>query len=124
MGWNVSDDGLGVIFSRDIPELVRRELRTALDRYLAQTGQRLGDVDHFVCHPGGAKVVDALEDALELQRGAMVHARATLRDFGNMSAATVLFVLERAFAAGARGRILLSSLGPGFTAGFVTLERP
>ncbi|MBM3510078.1 MAG: type III polyketide synthase [Alphaproteobacteria bacterium] len=124
MGWNVTDDGLGVIFSRDIPELVRRELRAALDRYLAQTGLRLADVDHFVCHPGGAKVLDALEDALELQRGTMVHARATLRDYGNMSAATVLFVLERALAAGARGRVLLSSLGPGFTAGFLTLERP
>ena len=124
MGWNVTDDGLGVIFSRDIPELVRRELRAALDRYLAETGQQLGDIDHFVCHPGGAKVIDALEDAFELQRGTLVNARATLRDYGNMSAATVLFVLERALAAGARGRVLLSSLGPGFTAGFLTLERP
>jgi len=124
MGWRVEDDGLGVLFSRDIPAIIRREFRPVLDRFLARYGLAMADIDHFLCHPGGAKVIAALEDALGLQQGGLALARAVLRDFGNMSAATVLFVLERALAdgAGRGGRSLLSAVGPGFTAGFLILE--
>lgn len=122
MGWLVEDNGLGVLFSADIPALVRERYRGALDDYLARRGMTLGDIDAFVCHPGGAKVVAALEEVLGLQSGTLRHAREVLRDFGNMSAATVFFVLERTLAAGSRGRHILSALGPGFTAGFLTLE--
>ncbi len=80
------------------------------------------DLDGYVCHPGGAKVLDALEEAFNLPHRTLTHARETLRAHGNMSAATVLFVLERTLKAGARGRMLLSALGPGFTAGFLVLE--
>ena len=74
-------------------------------------------------HPGGAKVVDALEEVLGLDPWGLACSRDVLRDFGNMSAATVLFVLERILAgAEPSGRILISSLGPGFTAAFLVLE--
>ncbi len=122
MGWDVMEDGLKAIFSRDIPALVRNELRAAADGFLARHGLSLDAIAHFVCHPGGVKVLSAIEDAFELAPGALDHARAVLRDCGNMSAATVLFVLDRTLKAGARGRMLLSALGPGFTAGFVVLE--
>ena len=122
MGWDVVDDGFAVVFSRDIPALVRSRFRPVLDAFLRRHGLELDDVDHFLPHPGGAKVVDALEEALGRDRGALAEARTTLRDYGNMSAATVLFVLELALSAGARGRLLLSSLGPGFTTGFVMLD--
>ena len=124
MGWRVEDDGLGVLFSRDIPTIVREGFRPALDGFLARHGLALADIDHFLCHPGGAKVITALEDALGLPQDGLALARAILRDFGNMSAATVLFVLEKALAGGAgrRGRSLLSAVGPGFTAGFMILE--
>lgn len=123
MGWEVKDDGLGVLFSRDIPTLVRDELRSATDAFLARQGLRRPDLAGYVCHPGGAKVLDALEDAFGLPHGALAHARATLRDYGNMSAVTVLFVLDRMLAAKARpGRYLMSALGPGFTASFALLE--
>lgn len=122
MGWTVEEDGLGVLFSRDIPALVRADLRAAAEAFLAQHGLSLGDIDRFACHPGGAKVVAALEDAFGLAPGAMVEAREVLRDYGNMSAATVLFVLERLLAGRRGGRHLMSALGPGFTAGFLTLE--
>ena len=127
MGWDVTDDGLGVLFSRDIPALVRTELRAAAEHYLEAQNLTLDDIDSFVCHPGGAKVIDALEEAYGVPQGGLAHTREVLRDYGNMSAATVLFVLERTLAAnglernGAR-RHLLSTLGPGFTAGFLTLE--
>jgi alkylresorcinol/alkylpyrone synthase len=122
MGWRVEEDGFGVLFSRDIPALVRDRFGDALASYLHAHGRTLADYDGFACHPGGAKVVAALEQVLDLRPGAMREARAVLRDYGNMSAATVLFVLDRVLAGGARGRYLVSALGPGFTAAFLTLE--
>ena len=124
MGWRGEDDGLGVPFSRDIPTLVRDGFRPALDGFLARHGLALADIDRFLCHPGGAKVIAALEEAVGVQQGGLALARAVLKDFGNMSAATVLFVLDQALAngAGRRGRSLLSAVGPGFSAGFMILE--
>lgn len=121
MGWHVEDDGLGVLFSRDIPALVRARLREAADRFLSRHDLTVADMDSFVCHPGGAKVIDALESAFSLRSGSMHAAREVLRDFGNMSAATVIFVLKRMLDPLSR-RYLLSALGPGFTAGFLTLD--
>ncbi|MDE2228315.1 MAG: type III polyketide synthase [Alphaproteobacteria bacterium] len=122
MGWDVMEDGFKAIFSRDIPALVRSELRAAADGFLHRHGLSLADIDHVVCHPGGVKVLSAIEEAFALAGGALDHARAVLRDCGNMSAATVLFVLKRTLDAGCSGRMLLSALGPGFTAGFLVLD--
>jgi alkylresorcinol/alkylpyrone synthase len=122
MGWEVAEDGLKAIFSRDIPALVRRDLRAATERFLAAHGLDRAAIDHFVCHPGGAKVIDALEEAFDLGTGALTEARDVLRDYGNMSAVTVMFVLERMLAKGAHGRMLMTALGPGFTAGFQLLD--
>ncbi|MEM7121293.1 MAG: 3-oxoacyl-[acyl-carrier-protein] synthase III C-terminal domain-containing protein [Pseudomonadota bacterium] len=122
MGWNIVDDGFGVLFSRDIPAMVRQEFRRVTEDYLSNQAIGLDDIDAFLCHPGGAKVVAALEDALDLGPDALALSRETLRDYGNMSAATVLFVLARALDQGKPGRCLLSSLGPGFSAGFLTLD--
>ena len=122
MGWDVADDGLGVVFSRSIPDLVRKKMRGATEEFLAPEGLGLGDIDSFVCHPGGAKVLDALEEAFDLPAGGLEHSRAVLRDYGNMSAATVLFVLDRVLRDGTPQRHLLSSLGPGFSAAFLLLR--
>ncbi|MEO6834566.1 MAG: 3-oxoacyl-[acyl-carrier-protein] synthase III C-terminal domain-containing protein [Candidatus Tumulicola sp.] len=126
MGWDVTGEGLKAIFSRDIPNLVTTRLQDIVVTFLAQRGLALRDVDRFICHPGGAKVLDALEAAFELAPGTLVESRDVLRDYGNMSAATVMFVLERTIASGAPPwkRALVSALGPGFTAGFTLLERP
>ena len=124
MGWDVTGEGLKAIFSRDIPNLVTTQLHDVTVAFLAHHNLSLGDVDRFICHPGGAKVVDALEAAFELAPGTLADARDVLYEFGNMSAATVMFVLERTFAEGARSwnRALVTALGPGFTAGFTLLE--
>jgi alkylresorcinol/alkylpyrone synthase len=126
MGWDVADDGLKAIFSRDIPRLMQAELNPAVDDFLARQELRLGDIDRFVCHPGGPKVLDAFEAVFGLEPGALEEARGVLRDYGNMSAASVLFVLERMLtrsraADEAWGRALMIALGPGFTAGFALL---
>ena len=127
MGWEVADDGLKAIFSRDIPSLVTTRLGDAASDFLARHGLAIDDIDCFICHPGGAKVITALEHAFGLTQGALIEARAVLRDYGNMSAATVMFVLERILsktrASGTSWhRALMNALGPGFTAGFLVID--
>ena len=123
MGWTVEDDGLGVLFSVRVPEVVRLHMREATGRFLDRHGLTLGDVERWICHPGGAKVVSALEEALSLPATAMDDARIVLRDCGNMSAASVLFVLERALASPGWRRGLVTAMGPGFSAAFALIER-
>jgi alkylresorcinol/alkylpyrone synthase len=122
MGWDVEDDGLKAIFSRDIPTLVRTQMRDAAAQFLDRQGLAVSDIAHFVCHPGGVKVLTALEEAFDLAEGTLTVGRDVLRDYGNMSAVTVMFVLERMLKAGAQGRMLMTALGPGFTAAFQLLE--
>ncbi|MGE5720970.1 MAG: type III polyketide synthase [Sphingomonadales bacterium] len=124
MGWEVEDPGLGVIFDRSIPPFVEKNMFEAVRQITAKIGLTPADVQRFTCHPGGAKVVAALEQSLGLDGGALDHERAVLRDYGNMSAPTVLFVLERVLAAGMPDNMLLLALGPGFTASGLLLDRP
>lgn len=72
-------------------------------------------IGRYVCHPGGAKVIEAMESALNLKTGALDHERGVLADYGNMSAPTALFVLERVLNAGMPERAMMMALGPGFT---------
>jgi alkylresorcinol/alkylpyrone synthase len=122
MGWRVDQDGLGVVLDRDLPPFVRREVRPVMQAMLARQGLALEDIDRFVCHPGGMKVIEALEGAFGLGQGALDHEREVLADHGNMSSPTVLFILDRARKAGLPSRSLVTAMGPGFTASAVTLE--
>jgi alkylresorcinol/alkylpyrone synthase len=122
MGWEMETGGFGVVLNRAIPAFALRNFRAAMDEMLGPQNIRVEAVDRFVCHPGGAKVVDALERALSLQQGALDHERATLRDYGNMSAPTALFVLDRVRKAALPPLSVLTALGPGFTASTVTLR--
>jgi alkylresorcinol/alkylpyrone synthase len=127
MGWEIADDGLRAVMSRDIPHLVATRLRDAAADFLARHGLTFGEIDRFVCHPGGAKVLAALERAFALPPSALDASRGVLREFGNMSAATVMFLLEQLLGEDkglGRGwnRALVNALGPGFTAAFLTLD--
>jgi alkylresorcinol/alkylpyrone synthase len=123
MGWNVDPLGFGVIFRRTIPDFVTAELKPALTQILARMKLNLTDIDQFICHPGGARVIDAIETTMSLGQGTLEHERQVIADYGNMSAPTVLFVLERARAKGLPQRSLLTALGPGFTASCVSLRQ-
>lgn len=123
MGWRVDPQGLGVIFARAIPPFARANLRPAMIEMLSSGGLNLDDVDRFICHPGGMKVIDALEASLSLGQGTLDHERDVLADHGNMSAPTVLYVLDRARRVGLPERSVVTALGPGFTASTVTLRR-
>ena len=120
MGWDMAEDGLKARFAKSIPDLVARDFRGLLDEFLSRNKIALSDISGFACHPGGAKVLDALEDAMEMQRGDLKESRGVLRDFGNMSAVTALFVAERIALMGKQ--TLFTALGPGFTSTFLMLD--
>lgn len=122
MGWRVENDGLGVIFSRSIPHLVRTRLRSVTDDFLLSCGLSQHDLCGMIVHPGGERVIEAIEEAYGLSAGKLEHARAILTDYGNMSAVTVLAVLERTLSAKARGTHLMTALGPGFSAAMCLLD--
>ncbi len=121
MGWNVDPQGFGVIFARAIPTFAAAEMGSAVAAILGRIRIRPDDVDRFVCHAGGTKVITALETALALSPGSLDHERRVLADHGNMSAPTVLFVLERVLHAGLPPCAVLTAMGPGFTAACVAL---
>ena len=123
MGWNVDPQGFGVVFAQSIPPFAEANLGPAVGTILGRNGLTIDDVDRFVCHPGGRKVVAALERALALDQGSLDHERDVLDRYGNMSAPTVLFVLDRVIAAGLPDRSVLTAMGPGFTASCLTLKK-
>ena len=123
MGWRVEDPGMAVVFDRAIPPFVTAELRGAVDAILGDLGLVLSDIDRLCSHPGGAKVVVAIEQALGLGDGALDLEREVLRENGNMSAPTVLFVLDKLIARGLPQKTLLTAFGPGFTCAGLLLER-
>jgi alkylresorcinol/alkylpyrone synthase len=124
MGWSVDTQGLGVIFDREIPPFAEANMKSGVSGIVERAGLALHDIDQLVFHPGGTKVVEALERAFSLESGALTHERDVLREYGNMSAPTALFVLERAIQDGLPSRTLLTAMGPGFTASCVSFTKP
>ncbi|OKL36523.1 type III polyketide synthase [Domibacillus mangrovi] len=124
MGWDMRDSGLHVIFSRDIPSIIRRWLGVFVETFLQKQNLSIDKIEHFVAHPGGKKVLDAYEDTLHLTKEKTVHAWDVLSEFGNMSSPTVLYVLERFMINEVRKGDygLMAALGPGFCGELVLLE--
>ena len=122
MGWDVEDPGLAVVFDRAIPPFIEAELANAIDEMCGQLRIARSDIDRFCCHPGGVKVIDAIETALDLNQGELNLEREVLHDYGNMSAPTVLFVLQRLIERGLPKRVLMTAFGPGFTCAGLLLE--
>ncbi len=122
MGWDVDDPGLSVVFDRAIPPFIEAELADAIDGMCKQLGISRGEIDRFCSHPGGVKVIAAIESALKLNQGELNLEREVLRDYGNMSAPTVMFVLERLLEEGLPDKVLMTAFGPGFTCAGLLLE--
>ncbi|MBI4550953.1 MAG: type III polyketide synthase [Candidatus Latescibacteria bacterium] len=125
MGWELIDSGLKVLFSKDIPAIVRASVHSIVEEFLSDYHLTLRDVPHYIAHPGGAKVIAAYQEALGLNEAQMRHTREVLRDYGNMSSPTVLFVLQRFLDQpdshhGDYG--LITALGPGFSSELMLLR--
>ena len=119
MGWRIDPTGLGVVLAATLPAFVAQRFGEAVTTFKDQVGERSA---RYVCHPGGARVLPALEEVMGLEEGALATERDVLADYGNMSAPTVFFVLDKVLRSGDAGPLTLAALGPGFTASFVALD--
>ncbi len=125
MGWDISEKGFSIVLSRDVPDVVRQNLRRDTDEFLQDNGLSRADIGSWVIHTGGPKVLEATQDALELPREALEASWECLRRTGNLSSASVLFVLEEVLAnrrpaPGTWG--LLAAMGPGFCSELLLLK--
>ncbi len=125
MGWEVKNDGLKVIFSKDIPAIVRNSVRPNIEELAAMNGIQISDIKHYIVHPGGLKVIDAYEEALGLSGDKFRFSRKVLNEHGNMSSPTVLYVLNEFLKSDGykpHEYGLISALGPGFSSELILFE--
>jgi alkylresorcinol/alkylpyrone synthase len=125
MGWDVGATGLRIVLGVEVPDLVRANVRGDVDRFLADHGLSRSDIGWWVAHPGGPKVLEAMEEALEVEREALGVTWRSLDRIGNLSSASVLHVLadtlgERPPEPGSHGVML--AMGPGFCLELVLLQ--
>jgi alkylresorcinol/alkylpyrone synthase len=123
MGWQFMDTGFKVLFSSDIPTIISKNVRNDLTSFLDKHDLKLSDIKNFIFHPGGKKVLAAYEEALGVEGDFLLNTREVMNDNGNMSSATVLYVLERFFKQDFEsGYGLMVSMGPGFSCEIVLLQ--
>jgi alkylresorcinol/alkylpyrone synthase len=125
MGWDISETGFKIVLSSDVPVVAREKLRPDVDAFLADHGLTRADITSWVCHPGGPKVLEAMQEALELPEGALDVTWRSLQEVGNLSSTSVLLVLEETLAnhrppLGSWG--MLIAMGPGFCSELVLLR--
>jgi alkylresorcinol/alkylpyrone synthase len=131
MGWDVGASGFRIVLSAEVADIVRRHVGDDVRTFLAAHGAKTGDVTTWVCHPGGPKVLDAMQETLELEPGALDVTWRSLASVGNLSSASVLHVLHDTLAAhdrepelapGAGSPAVMLAMGPGFCSELVLLE--
>lgn len=125
MGWDVTDSGFKVVLAATVPALVRERLRGDVDGFLAPLGLSRSRIRHWICHTGGPKVIEAFAEAMEVAPSALRHSWDSLERVGNLSSASVLFVLratleERRAEPGDYG--MLIAMGPGFCSELLLLQ--
>ena len=124
MGWRIGESGFQIVLSSEVPDVVRRHLKGDTDAFLADNGLSYSDIAAWIAHPGGPKVLQAMEDVFPLPPGALARTWTSLREVGNLSSASVLLVLRDTLAdpppPGAYG--LMLAMGPGFCSELVLLR--
>jgi predicted naringenin-chalcone synthase len=122
MTWTVGDHGFEMTLSRQVPGLIARHLRPWLEGWLAAQGVAPAGVGSWAVHPGGPRILQAVEEGLNLPPGATAAARAVFAECGNMSSPTVLFILDRLRQAGAARPCVALGFGPGLMAEAVLIR--
>jgi alkylresorcinol/alkylpyrone synthase len=125
LGWRLGSDGFKIVLTAELADVVERRLADSVTSFLAAHGLTVDDVKSWVCHPGGPRVIDAVQKSLELPDSAVEASRRSLAEAGNMSSASVLHILEQVAAngrppPGSAG--LMIGLGPGVSAELVLLR--
>lgn len=122
MGWDFTDNGFKVLFSPGIPALIAGNVRNDVTSFLGKYGLDLPAVKNFIFHPGGKKVLAAYREALGAADGFLDTSHEVMKEYGNMSSCTVLYVLERFLHGYEKGYGLMMAMGPGFSSEMVLLE--
>lgn len=125
MGWEISENGFKIVLSPRLPDLIKSRLAEDVDAFLGGYQLRRADIGNWVIHPGGPKVMNAIQETLELRDGDLDQSWSCLSRFGNLSSASVLLVLEEVLtnhapAPGTYGVLL--AMGPGFCAEMILLR--
>lgn len=125
MGWDISETGFHIVLSPDVPKVIRENLGGDMDTFLAESGMKRSDIASWIIHTGGPKVLEAVEDSLELAPGDLKLSWECLKQVGNLSSASVLVVLQEVLAhhRGKPGTYsILAAMGPGFCSELVLLR--
>jgi alkylresorcinol/alkylpyrone synthase len=123
MGWDFVDEGFKVVFSKDIPSLVNSIIKDDIVKFLEQNSLTLDEIKNLVIHPGGTKVINAYVESLSLDKCKLKNTIEILRDYGNMSSVTAIYVMEKFIKEGfENGKGLMMSLGPGFSCEMLLLD--
>jgi alkylresorcinol/alkylpyrone synthase len=125
MGWDIGTDGFKIILNAKVPQFVQEYLPADLDSFLAESGLQRSDISTWVCHPGGPKVLEAMETALGVNRHELELTWQSLEDVGNLSSASVLFVLADTikYRRGNSGEFgVMIAMGPGFCSELVLFQ--
>lgn len=122
MGWDFTDNGFKVLFSPRIPDIIAENVKGDVSSFLAKYGLALSAIKNFIFHPGGKKVLDAYAEALDAGGDCLQTSREVMKEYGNMSSSTVLYVLERFLHGYEKGYGLMMSMGPGFSSEMVLLD--
>jgi alkylresorcinol/alkylpyrone synthase len=129
LGWRLASDGFRIVLTAELADVVERRLGGTVSSFLTEHGLTVDDIVTWVCHPGGPKVIDAIQNSLKLPDSAVATSRQSLAEVGNLSSASVLHVLEKALddaaaadrpPPGSAG--LMIGLGPGVSVELVLLR--
>lgn len=124
LGWRLGADGFRIVLTAELADVVERRLRGTVTAFLTEHGLTVEDITAWVCHPGGPKVIDAVQNCLELPDSAVELSRRSLAEVGNLSSASVLHILEKTIGTrpppGSAG--LMIGLGPGISVELVLLR--
>lgn len=125
MAWEIGNEGFNIVLSSYVPDIIGAGIRPLLEGILERHGHRCGDIAEWAVHPGGRSILDKVQDSLQLPADALEASRSVLRDYGNMSSATILFVLKEMLdsAETPRASLCAMAFGPGLTLETAVMER-
>lgn len=115
MTWNIGDHGFDMTLSNRLPRLIEVNLSDWLETWLARSGLNMSEVECWAVHPGGPKILDAVQTSLKLPASALSVSRNVLAEYGNMSSPTILFILQRLRSEQAPRPCVALGFGPGLT---------
>ena len=122
MVWFADDHGLRLELSQDLPETLAGSLPAFVSQFLKEHGTSMDAIDHWLAHPGGPQILEAVEKSLALPADALKLSWSVYKDYGNMSSPTIFFIMKRLFETKASGQVVAMAFGPGLTIELVLLQ--